>query len=161
MSSQIFWVVILFCWTNRKKVTIFYPWSKTGQNVWLSREMRESWSLWFVPILESKENTIIASKFKAHGNFISDQWYDGYFVAVVDIDLRLVDGLEDNEGRVEIFYNGEWGTVCSDKFDQEDAVVICASLGYRYVTCLNNHKAMSFSKRKWQFQYVLVGELWH
>ena len=46
-----------------------------------------------------------------------------------DTDIRLVGGSRPNEGRVEFCNEGVWGTVCSDKWDENNALVVCRELG--------------------------------
>ena len=48
-----------------------------------------------------------------------------------DGDVRLVGGVSTNQGRVEICYNGIWGSVCGEGvWSQEEAAVVCNQLGY-------------------------------
>uniref|UniRef100_A0A8C7C5Y7 Lysyl oxidase homolog n=1 Tax=Oncorhynchus kisutch TaxID=8019 RepID=A0A8C7C5Y7_ONCKI len=47
------------------------------------------------------------------------------------IQLRLAgDKRKHYEGRVEVYYNGEWGTVCDDDFSIHAANILCRELGF-------------------------------
>ena len=50
--------------------------------------------------------------------------------------VRLVDGVTNQTGRIEIQYNGLWGTICERNFDLNSANVACRSLGFIAALCL-------------------------
>ena len=50
-------------------------------------------------------------------------------------DIRLTKGNYSNVGLLEVYCNGEWGTVCDDTFNSTHAFVACNQLGYNaYLT---------------------------
>lgn len=58
--------------------------------------------------------------------------YDAFLFQVPTTPMRLVMGdskTSGPEGRVELYHNGKWGTVCADEFSVPAAEVICGQLG--------------------------------
>ncbi len=54
-----------------------------------------------------------------------------------DGELRLVDGTNPLEGRVEICINNAWGTVCDNVFTGDDADVVCEQIVHQMNTVHN------------------------
>ena len=49
---------------------------------------------------------------------------------LLGLPVRLADGSSPYSGRVEIYRNGVWGTVCDDNWTIINAQVVCRQLGY-------------------------------
>ena len=63
--------------------------------------------------------------------------------------VRLVGG-SSSQGRVEVYHNGKWGTVCDDNWDINDAQVACRNVGFSRATAA--YQSAKFGKG--------TGEIW-
>ncbi len=60
-----------------------------------------------------------------------DQILNGSEIIAIGLtDLRLVEGNGFGTGRLEVFHQGIWGTVCDDGWSQINSVVACRELGF-------------------------------
>ena len=68
-----------------------------------------------------------------YGTVNSNLWSNPYNGMV-----RLSKGQFVNEGLVEVYCNGQWGTVCNDGFSRTDANTVCNQLGYTIAVRYDN-----------------------
>ena len=59
------------------------------------------------------------------------------------LQIRIQGGENPREGRVEVFHNGRWGTVCGDDWGIEEAMTVCRQLNLGYATKAVTHKNFS------------------
>jgi len=55
-------------------------------------------------------------------------------IGCIEGDIRLADGTNYYEGRVEVCHKNEWGTVCDEDWDNNDGKVVCRQLGLPFVS---------------------------
>ncbi|XP_029810967.1 scavenger receptor cysteine-rich type 1 protein M130 isoform X1 [Suricata suricatta] len=88
--------------------------------------------IWFDDLVCSgNESALWNCKHEGWGKHNCDHAEDVGVICLdgADLSLRLVDGVTKCSGRLEVRFQGEWGTVCDDGWDTNDAAVACKHLG--------------------------------
>jgi len=85
-------------------------------------------------------------------------------IEAVDGALRIVDGPDASEGRLEIFHAGVWGTICDDPNDlglwdtlMENANVACRQLGFSSGVTVSSDTTADGTGTTWFDEVVCTG----
>jgi len=79
----------------------------------------------------------------------------------VTVSVRVQGGTQPYNGRIEVMYNGEWGTICNMGWDLNDARAFCRQLGYvdaMATGLVSDYSYNSGTGRIWQTNVDCTGQ---
>ncbi|XP_028399558.1 deleted in malignant brain tumors 1 protein-like isoform X2 [Dendronephthya gigantea] len=143
-----------------------YP--DAARSLYRSQVSPGSGQIWLTDVLcTGNEQNITSCSYGTHGNLSCSHAKDaGVECSTTEglvgqpVLLRLQGPFSANGiGRVEVFYNGQWGTICDDYWDINDARVVCRQLGYAdVVRALKGDDVPSGSGRIWLDNVACTGK---
>ena len=77
-----------------------------------------------------------------------------YIASCEDGDLKLVGGISEDEGRLEVCFDQRWGTINGDGWTHTDTRVACRQLGLPTSGILNKCRALCSELKQMYFMLV-------
>ncbi|XP_014649416.1 PREDICTED: scavenger receptor cysteine-rich type 1 protein M160 [Ceratotherium simum simum] len=128
------WTICDYGWNNKQATVVCKqlgcPNGIAGSHY--AKPSRESKEIWINSVsCIGNESALWDCMYDGKGKRACVQRSDAGIICAgkTDLDLRLVGADSHCYGRLEVKYQGEWGTVCHDKWSTKNAAVVCKQLG--------------------------------